>query len=223
MAPGEPALDAPLTREQPIHRRVQRVLVGIAQVELFGQRRGMPQPGGGELRGRMEQTFHDHRHDPVALGGALRGDEPVEPQAPDQGQEQLDVAVGRRAFDGEGRFGGDQTLALEHSAQGIDLLRGPVGEVGQGLLAHSRALAPAFSQQDRGAGVAVGDGFDIHGNEDIPSSSQCQAPYRHLHGNNIQRLPYRFLFTNQTITLNSTHQIPGNFGIKALGACPGRQ
>ena len=68
VAPGEPAFNAPLVREQPVHRPVQGVPVGIAQVEFPGQCRGMPQPGRGELRGRMHQAFHDHRHDPVALG-----------------------------------------------------------------------------------------------------------------------------------------------------------
>ena len=68
MVPGEPAFDAPPARERPVHCPVRGVLVGIAQVEFHGQCRGMPQPGLGELRDRMHQAFHDHRHDPVALG-----------------------------------------------------------------------------------------------------------------------------------------------------------
>ena len=42
MALGEPALDALLAREQPVHRLVQGVLAGITEVERFGQRRGVP-------------------------------------------------------------------------------------------------------------------------------------------------------------------------------------
>ena len=55
------------------------------------------------------------------------------------------------AFDGEGVLGRDQTLALEQAAQRLDLVAGPVGEVGEGALADLLALAPAFAQQDRRA------------------------------------------------------------------------
>ena len=39
----------------------------------------------------------------------------------------------------------------------------PIGEVGQGGLAGLAAFAPAFAQEDGGWGIAVGDGFDVHG------------------------------------------------------------
>ena len=162
VALGEPALDALLAREQPVHRLVEGVLVGIAQVECLSQGGGMPPPGGGELRGGVEEPLHDHGQHPVAFGRAFGGDEPVQAQASGHGEQGVDVAVGQGAFDGEGVFGVDEALALEDSAQGVDLLCGPVGEVGKGTFAHAHALAPAFSQEDGGAGVAVGDGFDIY-------------------------------------------------------------
>ena len=183
VALGEPALDALLAREQPVHRLVEGVLVGVAQVELLGQRGGVPSPGGGELRGGVEQPLHDHGQDPVALGRAFGGDEPVQAQAPGHGEQGVDVAVGEGAFDGEGVFGADEALALEDSAQGVDFLCGPVGEVGQCAFADSAAFAPAFSQEDGGAGVAVGDGFDVHGNDNILYSRSRQAIDLQLHGN----------------------------------------
>ena len=91
----------------------------------------------------MEQPLHDHGQDPVAFGRAFGGDEPVQAQAPDHGEQGVDVAVGEGAFDGEGVFGADEALALEDSAQGIDLLCGPVGEVGQ------RAFRPPSRQPSR--------------------------------------------------------------------------
>ena len=160
VALGEPALDTLLAHEQPVHRLAEDVLVGVAQVELLGQRGDVPSPGGGELRGGVEEPLHDHGQHPVAFGRAFGGDEPVQAQS-EQG---IDVAVGEGAFDGEGVFGADEALALEDSAQGVDFLCRPVGEVGQCAFAHALALAPAFSQEDGGAGVAVGDGFDVHGN-----------------------------------------------------------
>ena len=175
VALGETALDARLAGEQPVHRLVQVVLVGAAQVELLGQRGGLPPPGGGELRGGVEQPSHDHGQDPVALGRALRGDEPVQAQAPGHGEQGVDVAMGEGAFDGEGVFGADEALSLEHPAKALDLLRGPVGEVRQGAFADPTAFAPAFSKEHRGPGVAVGDGFNVHGNDHIPYPSMMSS------------------------------------------------
>ena len=72
-APGEPAPDARPARKQPVRCPVRRVLVGIAQVGLSGQCRGMPQPGRRGLQCRCRHAFHDHRHDPVALEGTSGG------------------------------------------------------------------------------------------------------------------------------------------------------
>ena len=61
-------------------------------------------------------------------------------------------------------WGGDQHLAAQHAAQGFDLGRRPIGEVGQGALKGFFAFAPALAEEDGGPGVTVGDGFDVDGN-----------------------------------------------------------
>ena len=74
-----------------------------------------------------------------ARSGALRA----------TGRERPDVAVGRRAFDGEGGFGVDRLPVLGHPAKAVDLPRGPVGEVGRGPPGHPRAGLPAAGPQGR--------------------------------------------------------------------------
>ena len=54
--------------------------------------------------------------------------------------------------------------SLRSLAERVDLGFWPVGEVGDGALADALAFAPAFTQQDGGRGVAVGDDFHVHGN-----------------------------------------------------------
>ena len=147
----------------------------------------MPQPGGGELRGGVQQPFQDHRQDPVALRATLRRDEPFESQTPGHREQRFDMAVGQGAFDRERILGGDEPLALEDLAQRFDLFCGPVGEIGERFLAHPLALAPALAKEDRGAGVAVGYGLDVHGNEASILFPYCQLKFPHLHGN-INRL-----------------------------------
>ena len=120
----------------------------------------------------MHRTFRDHRRDPAALGGTLRGDGPAEPQAPGHGREQFDMTMGHRAFHGEGGFGADRAPALEHPVKGIDLLRRPVGEAGQGPLAYPRAFAPTFAQQDRGRESRSGTVSTYMAAENMPLSFQ---------------------------------------------------
>lgn len=53
---------------------------------------------------------------------------------------------------------------LEDEAETPDLAPRPVGDVGEGAFADALARAPAFAQEDDGAGIAVGGDVDIHGN-----------------------------------------------------------
>ena len=60
-------------------------------------------------------------------------------------------------------MGRDQGFVAQQAAEGLDFFLGPIGEVGQGALAGFVAFAPALAEEDGGRGVAVGDGFDVHG------------------------------------------------------------
>ncbi len=73
------------------------------------------------------------------------------------------MAMGQSPLGGEQILGRDQGLVAQQAAEGFDFLLRPIGEVGQGALAGFVAFAPAFAQEDSGRGVAIGDGFDIHG------------------------------------------------------------
>ena len=183
MALGEALLDSFLAFEQPVHRLVQVVFVVVADPERLGQRRGVPKPRGGELRGGVQQPFEHHRHHPVALRAALRADESLQPQAPAKGEQRFDVTVRHGTLDHEGVLGGEELLALQDPTKRLDLLCGPVGEVRQGFLAHPFALAPALAKEDRGARVAVGDSLDVHGNKNSILNPLHQHTYPDIHGN----------------------------------------
>ena len=168
MPPGQRALDAVLALQQPVHGRVQIVLVDRAQPQGVGQgiaRGGFGEvSGGGELGTRFQHPGHDHRHRPVALGRALPGDEPLQAQSFERAEHGADVAVGAGAEDVEGvvepRHGG---AALEQDTQALDQGGGPFGEIGQGAFFDFSAEAVGLAQQHGGRGVPVGDGLDIHG------------------------------------------------------------
>ena len=110
------------------------------------------------------QALDDHSQYQIPLPRALGAEQPVQTEALAHRQDRLDVPVGQRAFDCEGVTGGDQGLVLEGASQALDFVCGPIGEIGEGALADFFAVAPAFAQEDGGAGVTIGDGLDIHGN-----------------------------------------------------------
>ena len=59
---------------------------------------------------------------------------------------------------------GNDGAAFEQCLEPGDPLVRPVGEVQQGTLLDLAGLAIALAQQDGRGRVAIGDGFDIHGN-----------------------------------------------------------
>ena len=162
--PGQFLLDPILTLEQPVHGPVQVVLVGVLQGELGGQGGGVPEPGGGELGGGPQQALNDHGQHQVALARGLGVDQSGELQAADGFEDHLDMAMRKGAFDDEEFIRMDERDVLEDETESFDLVRGPLGEVGDGAFTDAFAFAPAFAQEDGGAGVTVGDGVDIHGN-----------------------------------------------------------
>ena len=100
----------------------------------------------------------------VALAGGLGVDQSRELQAANGFEDYLDMAMGEGAFDDEEFIRMDERNVLKDETESFDLVRGPLGEVGDGAFTDAFALAPAFSQEDGGAGVSVGDGVDVHGN-----------------------------------------------------------
>ena len=111
----------------------------------------------------MENASHDHGHHQIALPARISIEDALQAQPAQGSQAGGDVAMGQRAEDGEGFADRHQCLALDHPAQVVDLLGGPIGEIGQGHLTDLAALANGLAQEHGGRGVAVGHNVDIHG------------------------------------------------------------
>jgi hypothetical protein len=93
MARGQLLLDRVLAREQPVHRRVQVVLVGIGDAEVFGQRRGVPPARGRKLGVRRHDARGHHRQHQVALATRLGGNHRGQSQPLHGRDDRLHVAV----------------------------------------------------------------------------------------------------------------------------------
>ena len=154
--PGrERVLDAFLPGPQPVHRRVQVVLIAAAQVQDLAQGAGgggVPQPAGdGQLGIRPGHLRDRHRGHQVPLPRRGRVDQLLQAQGPQRAQHRGDVPVRQAAGDLERPVQGrGRGLALQHPGQGVDLGPGPGRQVGQGTVLHLPGLAVAFAEQDGG-------------------------------------------------------------------------
>ena len=165
---GQAALDGVLAREQPVHSGVQVVLIHRCQRQRVGERvarRGGGQaPGGGEFRAGVEEAGDQQGQHALPCGVVLAGDESVQAQVFEGAEHGGDVAVGLGAGDSKGLVRvGDGVAAFEQGAQPLDEGGGPVGEVGEGAFFDFTGVAIGLAQEDSGRGVAIGDGFDVHG------------------------------------------------------------
>jgi len=61
---------------------------------------------------------------------------------------------------GQGQLG--RPVPFQHLPQGLDLLRWPGAEVGEGAVAHSAAFAEELAEQHGGRGVPVGDDGNVY-------------------------------------------------------------
>jgi hypothetical protein len=73
------------------------------------------------------------------------------------------MAMGSGTLNLESVGSRDEGLALEDAAEGEDLGGGPIREVGESALDDLAVAAGALAEEDGGRGVAVGDGFHVHG------------------------------------------------------------
>ena len=88
----------------------------------------------------------------------------MEAQRAHQAEHGDDMAVGEGAHDIEGLVQvGDGGAALQEGLEALDEGGGPLREIGEGAFLDLAGLAVGLAKQHRGWGVAVGDGFDIHG------------------------------------------------------------
>ncbi len=74
------------------------------------------------------------------------------------------MPVRQRALDREGVLAGrDHDPSLQHAAQPLDALGGPVAQIEQRALANATPVPIALAQQNGGRRAAIADGFDIQG------------------------------------------------------------
>src|SRR5262245_39118259 len=122
----------------------------------------------GKLGGRIEDAVDDEGDDEVALAAGVRGEDGIELEVAQATKDSGDMAVRNGAGDGKGsrrRKSAGRGLgggAVEDLAEGVDLLRGSMGEVGDGAVLDCAIEAKRVAEEDGGRGVAVGDGGHIH-------------------------------------------------------------
>ena len=156
-------LDPGLSLAQPIHRGVQVVLRDIGHPQFLGQRAGTEQFGRGQLGSRFQHSLHDQSQHPVARGRPATAEDLRQADAVRHGQRRFHMPVRQGREHAPGLLGRHQRLVAQHAAQAVDLVCGPVGEIGEGAFDDPASLAVSFAEQDGGACAATGDAFDVHG------------------------------------------------------------
>ena len=92
----------------------------------------MPETGGGELEGGLEQALGEHGEDAVAVARGLAVEQGGELELAEGFDEEFDMAVREGADDGEDLVGADEGFVPEQPAEGVDLGGGLGGDVRRG-------------------------------------------------------------------------------------------
>src|SRR6202022_2353655 len=183
MAFGEGRLDCRLADRQPVECAIEFVLVDHPETELLakagGRRIRRARPGGGKLGPGIEDAADHQGQDEVAAAVAVRAEQPIEADLARCAEGRVDMTMRQRADDGNGILVlGNNGAAFEQCLEAGDPLVRPVGEIQERALLDLASLAVALAQQDGRGRVAIGDGFDIHGNiiAMAPRSSNQNPP-----------------------------------------------
>ena len=167
MPPGQAVLDLLLALNQPVHGRVQVMLVAVGNPQGLAQgvpgARLRPAPDGAEPGPGMQDACCHHPQHPVPLGTG-RPDDLRKVQLADGAEHRGHMSVGQGPGNLEAVFEPGQCgAALEQRPESFDEVWRPPGEIGQGAFPDSPAFAAGFTQEDGGRGFAVGDGFHEQG------------------------------------------------------------
>ena len=154
MPGGQGVFDAFLAGQRPVHRRIQVVLITARHAEDLTQRTGgglgAQPPRGGQLGVWGDHRRDQHGHHQIPPPRRRRVDQLGQPQSLRCGQHGGHMPVRQAAGDLE-RLGQLQLRRqpFERPRQRIDLVLGPVRQVGQRAVLHLAALAVALPQKDR--------------------------------------------------------------------------
>ena len=135
----QPLLDGLLTFHQPVHGRVEFVLIGVLHPQFLSQtvREGvrLQTSGSGQLGARAQDARGNQRHRQIPQAGALRPKQAFHTTAPQGVEHRSHMTMGPGPQDGEGiLFTWDCGAAPEQGAESFDQGLRPVGEVGEGSL-----------------------------------------------------------------------------------------
>ena len=147
MPAGETILDPLLALKQPVHRRVQIVLIGVRHPQLIRQRRLRERPDRRELRRRRDRPLADHRHHQIPLPARRAVHQPGQLQPPRHRKRRDHVPGGQRALDLEGVTEQADRLAAQPRPHQLDQLLGQMGDVPDRLVADLPALPIRAPQQ----------------------------------------------------------------------------
>ena len=150
---GQGVFDGLLAGQRPVHRRIQVILVAAATPsswpsELVAVSVRSPRANASLEPGR-DHLRHQHRAHQIALARRRRVDQLLDAQRPRGAQHRGHMPVRQAAGDLE-RLAQIplRRQPFERARQRIDLVLGPVRQVGQGAVFHLAALAVALPQQD---------------------------------------------------------------------------
>ena len=164
---GQTLLDGRLLPHEPVHGGVELMLVDGAEPEHLAQGGdgafGRQGAGGGQLGLRIDDAGDDQGEDEVTDAAGVSGDQRVQSELLEGAEHGGDVAVGQAADAGEGVFRVDEPLTAEDAAQHLDGVARQLGEVGEGALLDSSAVAVGLAQEHGWGRGAIGHAVDIHG------------------------------------------------------------
>src|ERR1022692_326105 len=104
----------------------------------------------GARSGQLGGWFENAGHDQIEFAAGLGVDEPVEMQAAQGAEDRGHVAMRAGADDIEGlrQRSADGSGALQDRAEGVELSRGPMGEVGKSAVADLAAETEGLAEED---------------------------------------------------------------------------
>ena len=120
---------------------------------------------GSQFGSGLDDAGHDHGDDEIALAAGSGIEDGIEMEVAQATEHGGDMAVRQGAGDVEGlrqRGRGDRQRAGQSQAEGVNLMRGEMSDVGDGASLDFAVEAIGFAEEDGGRGVAVGYGGNVH-------------------------------------------------------------
>ena len=146
MAPGQPLFDLVLAFDQPVHRGVKLVFMGISNAQILRQRCIRESLRHRQLAGlQRDDAARDHRHHEIAFTRSLAIDQFLEAQPAHGDAYGLHMPMRQRADAFKATVRGRKLLTLEHEPDGLSLLQPQGRQVSNRPLLDALALLLALT------------------------------------------------------------------------------